>query len=130
MVKNKHIFLRAPEFQLTLSTFQELNIHGHGIQLRSTSSIVGSFYYIGIIQQTISRLYNLMTVIAMYEFVWHKVHMPIKAFSLANLLLFTDSFKCFITDRSYQGSNSLKILGSSQLNLFVLTCIVLYQHLI
>ena len=37
--------------------------------VRNTSSFVASFYYIVIIQQTISRLFELITLIAMYEFI-------------------------------------------------------------
>ena len=36
---------------------------------RNTSSVVASFYYLIIIQQTISRLFELITLIAMYEFI-------------------------------------------------------------
>ena len=60
-----------PTFKCILSTdpvksYTELN---STTGMTGSSSSEGSFYYIGIIQQTISRLFNLMTVIAMYEFV-------------------------------------------------------------
>jgi len=49
-----------------VKSYTELNSTA---DVTNTSSVVSSFYYIGIVQQTVSRLFNLITLIAMFEFV-------------------------------------------------------------
>ena len=58
----------------SLSCMLSTNIYSEYFEInsthvRNTSSVVASFYYIVIIQQTISRLFDLITLIAMYEFI-------------------------------------------------------------